>query len=178
VLLATSTVVSAQISWLFRAPKDFSEVYQVIADKFPGVASLTSAELASKLGRSDAPLLLDYRSRAEFEVSHLPNAVWVGDMNAARAEIARVRAMDSQRKVVVYCSVGYRSADLISQIQKQPDKGYAVELYNLKGSIFVWANEGRPMVRRASGSEQAASTVHPYNNSWGGLLLPSLRAPL
>lgn len=178
-LLLIGSGAQAQLAWLFRAPKDFAEVHQVIADKFPQVPNLTTGELSTLIARGDAPLLLDYRSRAEYEVSHLAGAVRVADVTAARMEIAKVRAMDGQRKVVVYCSVGYRSADLVAQIQKLPDRGYGQELYNMKGSLFMWANEGRPMVKRiGSGPEQAALQVHPYNNSWASLLAPQLRAGL
>jgi rhodanese-related sulfurtransferase len=167
----------AQLAWLFRAPKDFAEVHQVIADKFPNVPNVTTADLAALLARGEAPLLLDFRSRVEYEVSHLAGAIWVADLKAARMEIAKVRALDGNRKVVAYCSVGYRSADLVSQIQKLPDRGYAHELFNLKGSLFAWANEGRPMVaKRGNAPEQAALQVHPYNNSWASLLAPQLRA--
>jgi rhodanese-related sulfurtransferase len=177
--LLTGESAHAQLAWLFRAPKDFAEVHQVIADKFPQVPHLTTTELSSLIARGEAPLLLDYRSRVEYDVSHLAGAVWVADLKAARMEIAKVRAMDGQRKVLVYCSVGYRSAELVAQIQKLPDRGYAQELYNLKGSLFMWANEGRPMVKRVgSGPEQPALQVHPYNNSWASLLAPQLRAGL
>jgi rhodanese-related sulfurtransferase len=177
--MLTGERAHAQLAWLFRAPKDFAEVHQVIADKFPQVPHLTTTELSTLIARGEAPLLLDYRSRVEYEVSHLAGAVWVADLKAARMEIAKVRAMDGQRKVLVYCSVGYRSADLVAQIQKLPDRGYAQELYNLKGSLFMWANEGRPMVKRVgSGPEQPALQVHPYNNSWASLLAPQLRAGL
>lgn len=179
-MLGTAFLVGsteAQLVWLFRAPKNFAEVYQVIAEKFPTVPNLSTTELAALLLRGESPLLLDYRSRAEYAVSHLSGALWVGDLNAARMEIAKVRALDRQRKVVVYCSVGYRSADLVAQIQNLPDRGYAQELYNLKGSLFLWANEGRPMVKKiGSAPEQPALQVHPYNNSWAGLLAPQLRA--
>jgi rhodanese-related sulfurtransferase len=175
--LVLSEKAQAQLAWLFRAPRDFAEVHQVIADKFPGVPIMSTSELAAMLARGDAPLLLDYRSRVEYDVSHLAGAIWVSDLKSARAEIAKVRAMDGQRKLLVYCSVGYRSADLVAQIQKLPDRGYAHELYNLKGSLFMWANEGRPMFKKnGTGPEQAATQVHPYNSSWGTLLSPHLRA--
>ena len=37
---------------------------------------------------------------------------------------------------------------------------------NLKGSIFKWANEGRPLVQDGKPTHQ----VHPYNKYWGRLL--------
>jgi hypothetical protein len=44
---------------------------------------------------------------------------------------------------------------------------------NLDGSIFAWANEGRPLERNG----QPAQLVHPYDALWGKLLDPARRAP-
>jgi 3-mercaptopyruvate sulfurtransferase SseA len=74
----------------------------------------------------------------------------------------------SDTPIVVYCSVGYRSAGVVQALQAQ---GFS-EVYNLKGSIFRWANEGRPVVRNG----EPVSAVHPYDASWGQLLTDSLRA--
>ena len=48
-----------------------------------------------------------------------------------------------------------------------------ISVYNLKGSIFKWANEGRPVV---DSSGQAVSKVHPYSAVWGKCLNSELRA--
>lgn len=45
---------------------------------------------------------------------------------------------------------------------------------NLEGSIFAWANEGRPLVD----DKGLATKVHPYDAKWGELLKPALRSPL
>jgi hypothetical protein len=45
---------------------------------------------------------------------------------------------------------------------------------NLEGSIFEWANEGRPLVREG----KKVTTVHPYDTTWGRLLRDDVRAPL
>ena len=49
-------------------------------------------------------------------------------------------------------------------------KGYT-EVYNLEGSIFAWANEGRPVYR----GKERVQVVHPYDKIWGRLLKKSLR---
>ena len=43
--------------------------------------------------------------------------------------------------IVVYCSVGYRSARVARWLGRQ---GFT-NVRNLDGSLFAWANEGRPM---------------------------------
>ena len=47
-----------------------------------------------------------------------------------------------------------------------------VEVYNLEGSLFKWANESRPMVDH---KDRPTSCVHPYNVVWGKLLHSHLR---
>jgi len=43
-------------------------------------------------------------------------------------------------------------------------------VFNLQGSIFQWANEGRPLM--ANG--RVVHVVHPYSERWGVLLNPQL----
>ena len=40
------------------------------------------------------------------------------------------------------------------------------KVYNLEGSIFKWANEGRPLVQ----GQTTAHKVHPHDTRWGNLL--------
>ena len=68
----------------------------------------------------------------------------------------------------MYCSVGYRSSRLVSRLQARG----VVDVFNLEGSLFRCANEGRSLSR----GEQRATRVHPYDADWGELLKPPLRA--
>ena len=45
-------------------------------------------------------------------------------------------------------------------------------VYNLWGSIFQWANEGRPML---DGNNQPAVHAHPFNPVFGKILKKELR---
>ncbi len=109
------------------------------------------------------PLLLDVRSSDEFQVSHLRGAVRVDpehpDLEALQ--------LPEDAPIFVYCSVGYRSAAVAQQLTASG----ADEVYNLKGGIFAWANEGRPIIRDG----ERASAVHPYDGIWGQLLRRELR---
>lgn len=42
-----------------------------------------------------------------------------------------------------------------------------MQVFNLEGSIFAWAEEGRPLVDTHN---QPTTFVHPYNAVWGKLL--------
>lgn len=141
----------------------------LVRERFPQVSQLSTAELAA--WRNDAarpqPVLLDAREPAEFAVSRLPGAVRVAPDTTAKAILARI---EPGRPVVVYCSVGYRSSRLAARLTE----GGRRDVHNLEGSIFAWANEGRPLV---AGDEQSAKQVHPFDAGFGKLLKPELRAP-
>lgn len=53
-------------------------------------------------------------------------------------------------------------------------KAGATEIFNLEGSIFQWANEGRPLERDG----KPATKVHPYNGTFGKMLDPQRRAEI
>ncbi len=130
---------------------------------FPGVPTLSPQRLANWLseGKGPLPILLDVRQDDEFAVSHLPEAHRTPTLDAALA-----LGLDPERPIVAYCSVGYRSARLAAQLQAA---GYT-QVYNLAGSMFQWANEGRSLVH----SGRPTTVVHPYNPRWGLLLKPGL----
>ena len=133
---------------------------QQIRDAFPDVPITTVDELASRMERGDpAPLLLDARAEEEFAVSHLDGARRAQTLDEA---LALLPGESRAREIVVYCSVGYRSAHLARDLQQA---GYT-NVANLEGSIFAWANAGRPVYR---GGEPVRE-VHPYDEEWGRFL--------
>ncbi len=139
---------------------DWEFVDQRVADRHPNVSHITTTELAMTLSEPNRQvLLLDARTKEEYAVSHLEGARFVEGLDEA-AEVAR--AVPAGTLVVVYCSVGLRSAALADQLQA---KGVP-DVVNLEGSIFAWANEGRAVYSRGT----AVSEVHPYSDSWGELL--------
>lgn len=82
--------------------------------------------------------------------------------------VGAVPGVESTAVIVVYCSVGYRSAAVVDALRKAGRN----EVFNLDGGIFRWANESRPLF---SDHEQV-KLVHPYDQSWGRLLTSELRA--
>ena len=149
----------------------WSTTLKMIRAKFPGVAQLSTDRLQAWLqaapdrpGR-ESPLLLDVREREEYEVSHLESAVAAHSRQEA---LEALEGVPPERPVVLYCSVGYRSSEMAGFLEK---KGFK-NVFNLEGSIFAWANEGRPVYR---GGERVHE-VHPYDRVWGRLLKKTLRA--
>jgi len=64
--------------------------------------------------------------------------------------------------VVFYCSVGWRSSEAAARWQAAGRK----PVFNLAGSAFRWANEGRLLEHEG----RPVRVVHPYNRSWRALL--------
>lgn len=151
---------------LFSAP-DWPTLKADIRESYPDVPEMSVAELQLKLARSDRVLLLDARDPAEYAVSHLKGAILAPDEKTALSSLA---SANPGTAIVVYCSVGLRSAILARKLQK---KGVA-NVSNLEGSLFEWANIGLPVFH----GDQPAKLVHPYSRKWGELLDSGLRAPL
>lgn len=137
--------------------------------KFRDVDWITTQQLADWLGDKSRsqPVLLDVRTPAEWKVSRLPGARRV-DPKADGARAGDGISQDAP--IVTYCSIGYRSGKMAERLRRA---GYS-HVQNLEGSIFEWANEGRPLVHDGL----RVSRVHPYDAVWGRLLKPEVRAPV
>lgn len=104
----------------------------------------------------DGVNLLDARELAEYQVSHIPNADFVGYYNV---DEKLLQQLDKSKPVVVYCSIGYRSEKVAERLQKE---GFA-KVYNLYGSIFEWVNQGNEVCDM---QDVVTNKVHTYNKKW------------
>ena len=140
------------------------DTLQFVWEAYPKIPRMTTGELSARLsgGNADNILLLDARSRAEFDVSHLRSAAYAGNAFSALKAIMAHEAQPDNATIVVYCSVGYRSARLAKRLRQLG----ITDVYNLEGSLFQWANEGRPLYR----GEVRVHAAHPYDEEWGRLL--------
>lgn len=103
-------------------------------------------------------IVLDARAEEEYAVSHIKNAIWIGDDHLA-IERANFEIGKRAPRYLIYCSVGYRS-QLIGQ-QLKDSLGFSIE--NLKGGIFGWNQQGLPLVDSLGNS---TNLVHPYSFVW------------
>lgn len=101
--------------------------------------------------------ILDAREKEEYQVSHIPDARYIG-YNKFSGEM--ISDIPKDATIVVYCSVGYRSEKIGEKLKSE---GYE-DVYNLYGSIFEWVNSGKK-VENAEG--QKTEDVHTYNKKWG-----------
>lgn len=139
----------------------WESINREIARRFPEVVQLEPAALGAWLAdaQREPPVLIDVRAPAEYAVSHLPGAVRAATVEE---QAAVLRTVPPERAVVFYCSVGWRSSEAAAHWRAAGRK----PVFNLAGSAFRWANEGRLLEHEG----RPARVVHPYNRSWGALL--------
>jgi rhodanese-related sulfurtransferase len=117
---------------------------------------------AEQLSTDQNYILLDTREWSEFNVSRLPEAVYVGFNEFNLAKTLEFLA-DYQGKVVVYCSLGVRSEKIGSKLQKAG----VSNVYNLWGGIFDWKNHGRQVI---DANGDYTERVHVFSKKWGEYL--------
>jgi len=101
-------------------------------------------------------ILLDIRSDKEYKVSHIPGARLV-DYDSFQKN--KVKDIPKNSKIVVYCSVGYRSERIGEQLI---ELGFS-DVHNLYGGIFQWKNQDYQVVDLQN---QPTEKVHTYNKAW------------
>lgn len=163
-----------------------------ICQKFPTVKNVSTSQLSTWMKQTENQsedqtnteqakpgnlIILDTRPPEEHVIGYIPGSVRV-DYKAEPEEIlASVPQLQQPgpSTVVCYCSVGYRSSMVAQKVEdwfKKQGTADKKAAYNLWGSIFQWANEGRPMV---DGNSQPTIYTHPYNTIFGKLLKKELR---
>lgn len=150
-----------------ESSSSWTSVKEMIRRDFPDVQQISAEEL-NVLLRSEAqprPVLLDVREEAEYAVSHLPGATRVPP-GSDTSDL--IESLDPETPIVAYCSVGYRSSELVEKLEK---RGFT-NVKNLDGSIFEWANSGYALERDG----KQAHKVHPFDEEWGRLLDEDLRS--
>ena len=167
-LLVTLLCLGALLPWRWLG---WQAVEAETRREFPAVPRIQTTELAAWLNdpRRPPPALIDTREAAEFDVSHLADARRV----EPGSDPATLH-LPKDHPVVTYCSVGYRSANFAQRLRQA---GYT-HVQNLEGSLFQWANEGRPLVANQGPRVERVEWVHPCNKIWGLLLQPSRRADM
>lgn len=100
--------------------------------------------------------VLDSREKAEFDVSHLSGARWVG---YETFDLKNVKDLDPNKPILVYCTVGARSQQIGRKLQ---EAGFT-RVYNLYGGIIQWSNSGKLLESDGIPTKK----VHTYSKSWG-----------
>ena len=104
------------------------------AEDAPAYRQVSSDEAAAMMASESDYLILDVRTREEYEQSHIPGAVCVPNESIGSGELSALPRKD--QLILVYCRSGNRSKQAA---QKLTDAGYTniVEF----GGILSWTGE-------------------------------------
>ncbi|MBL4707728.1 MAG: rhodanese-like domain-containing protein [Flavobacteriales bacterium] len=111
----------------------------------------------TELDSSSNILFVDARELKEYRVSHIKDAVFVGYDNL---DLSPLDTVDKKTKIIVYCSVGYRSEKVSEKLLK---KGFE-DVSNLYGGIFEWKNQEKTVV---NSKNEPTEKVHAFSKIWG-----------
>ncbi len=111
--------------------------------------------LPNNIPKDSTIVFLDTREKKEFKVSHIKNATWVG---FSSFNLKKINTIPKDKKIVVYCTVGYRSEKITEKLVKS---GYT-NVSNLYGGIFEWVHQNQTVVNDKGVTEE----VHTYDKVW------------
>jgi adenylyltransferase/sulfurtransferase len=97
---------------------------------------MTVTELKARIDRGDAPMIVDVREPAEFEICQIPSAVLI-PLNQLPS---RIGELDPQQEIVLLCKVGGRSAMATAFLKRA---GFS-RARNLTGGIVAWIDQVDP----------------------------------
>ena len=112
---------------------DYDEFCGITKTRAGSVKEVTVQELYNMMTKGADFQLIDVREPHEYGIANLGGElIPLGTVSAAASKISR------DKKVVVHCRSGVRSANAIRQLQ---DEFGFDNLYNLKGGILAWSKE-------------------------------------
>jgi rhodanese-related sulfurtransferase len=106
-------------------------------------------------------IFLDAREIQEYDISHIPESRYIG---YDKFKIENIKDIPKDKKIVVYCSIGYRSEIIAT---KMKEAGYK-NVYNLYGSIFEWANNNYTLADKKG---KTTNRIHTFNKKWSQWVL-------
>lgn len=147
-------------------PDEFASVERMVARTYPDVDHASTAEIERLIASGERLLILDVREPGEYRVSRIPGAVRVDPGIWTRDLVAAIGPQSRGATIVLYCSVGVRSAKLAGRAQEALRVAGATRVVNLMGGIFRWHNELRSLETETGPTAE----VHPYDSRWGRLI--------
>jgi len=100
--------------------------------------NLTVEEARSFIQQNVDLVILDVRTKEEYDIVHLQNAVLIPVSELP----TRLSELDKSKKILVYCKAGGRSAKASGTLVSD---GFG-SIYNMLGGIDAWTQAGYPVV--------------------------------
>jgi len=124
-------------------------MYAEYKQDFPDAPDVSVDQLLTMLDEGNV-VIVDGRPDEERAVSMIPGAIPLD-------ELERDRDSHRTKRIVLYCTVGYRSGVQTVELRKQ-----GLEAYNLRGSILAWLHAGQKVVD----ARGVTHRVHVYGRKW------------
>lgn len=153
-------------AWPLAPPHSLEDIARRMEAAYPAITHTPPSGLAAMMAANARFLLADVREPDEYGVSHLAGAERVDPDAAAARVVAQLAARAAGGDVLFYCSVGQRSSRMAVRVRQAMIDHGARRVHNLRGGVFAWHNEARPLVDRFG----ATPYVHPYSVAWRRLL--------
>jgi len=118
--------------------------------------SVNEVSVQEAAALQDQAVFLDAREPAEFKVSHIKDSKFIG---YDHFDLSNVKDISKDKKIIVYCSVGYRSEKISEKLLEAGFK----DVSNLYGGIFEWKNQDQEVVNEEGTTEE----VHAFDRIWG-----------
>lgn len=112
-----------------------------LLERARGAAAISPAQAVALMNQG--ALVLDVRSREEFDSGHIGDArhVTSADLTSSADSFKKWR----EKNVILYCQSGARSLAAVSALTKQ---GFT-KVFNLAGGIEAWRKNNLPVVKTA-----------------------------
>jgi len=128
--------------------KKIEREYRKYRQSFAEVPEMT-LEQSKKLDREKV-IFIDVREDAERNVSMLPKAI-------GQAAFEANEEIYKDHKLIVYCTIGYRSGLFARELRKKN-----LDAYNLRGGILAWLDDGGKVFK----DNKEVKKVHVYGSRW------------
>lgn len=121
--------------------------------------ALPPAQFQQQLSTTQ-PQLLDVRTAGEYQQGHLANALQADWTN--RAEFTeRVKYLDKNKPLLVYCASGGRSGQAAQWLETQ---GFT-QVVNLSGGMIAWKQAGLPVISAGDIRQMSAEAYNTLIHS-------------
>jgi rhodanese-related sulfurtransferase len=169
IVTGLSLPLSASAQALSKTEKLENKLRMAIlkATKDLKVPIIKAAELKAIIDDTNL-VLIDVRQTREQQVSMLPHAL----TTAQFAEIFR-HGIPKEKRLVVYCTIGYRSGRYAEELAKQ-----GIKAENLEGGVLAWSFAGgKFLMQDGNGGWIETNRIHVYDAEWN-IVHPDYQAVL
>lgn len=122
------------------------EKFESFSAQFPDADNIGVDEVDS----FESPVFVDVREAAEMNLSTIKNAI-------SKEYFFKNINKFSDRNLIVYCTIGYRSGIFANKLKKRGFKAY-----NLLGGVLMWSHDKRAFYR----NDLVTKQVHVYARNW------------